>query len=107
VRAAVPPTPTSGRIGRRPTFGILSSFPPTPCGLATFTAALARGLTGKGSDVRVVRVADDGSLSSDRVIGDLVNGSPASVAASTDLLNQCDVALVQHEYGLFGDRRGY
>jgi glycosyltransferase involved in cell wall biosynthesis len=106
VRAAVPPTPTSGQFGRRPTFGILSSFPPTPCGLATFTAALARGLTGKGSDVRVVRVADDGSLSSDRVIGDLVNGSPASVAASTDLLNQCDVALVQHEYGLFGGRDG-
>jgi glycosyltransferase involved in cell wall biosynthesis len=74
--------------------------------LATFTAALARGLTGKGADVRVVRVADVHSLSTDPVIGELVNGSPASVAASAELLNQCDVAIVQHEYGLFGGRDG-
>jgi glycosyltransferase involved in cell wall biosynthesis len=106
VRVAAPPIVPYGRFGPRPSFGILSSYPPTPCGLATFTAALARGLTGKGADVRVVRVADDHSLSPDPVIGELVNGSPASVAASAELLNQCDVAIVQHEYGLFGGRDG-
>jgi glycosyltransferase involved in cell wall biosynthesis len=59
-------------------------------------------LCANGSDVSVVRVAD-GSLSSDpRVIGELVNGSARSVAATSALLNESDVAVVQHEYGLYG-----
>jgi hypothetical protein len=83
-------------------FGILSTYPPTPCGLATFSAALSKGLCANGSDVSVVRVAD-GSLSSDaRVIGELVNGSAASVAATSELLNESDIAVVQHEYGIYG-----
>jgi len=63
---------------------------------------LSEGLCAKGSDVSVVRVAD-GSLSSDpRVIGELINGSAASVAATAELLNQSDIAIVQHEYGIYG-----
>ncbi|WP_442931519.1 glycosyltransferase [Mycobacterium sp. 050128] len=90
-----------GRCG--PTsFGILSTYAPTPCGLATFSAALSEGLHANGSDVSVVRVAD-GSLSSDaRVIGELVNGSATSVAAASELLNESDIAVVQHEYGIYG-----
>jgi polysaccharide biosynthesis protein PslF len=83
-------------------FGILSTYPPTACGLATFSAALSEGLCANGSDVSVVRVAD-GSLSSDaRVTGELVNGSAASVAATSELLNESDIAVVQHEYGIYG-----
>ena len=85
-----------------PSFAVLTTYPPTPCGLATFGAALSEGLCAKGSDVSVVRVAD-GSLSSDpRVIGELINGSAASVAATAELLNQSDIAIVQHEYGIYG-----
>ena len=97
-----PILPSVGPLGRAPSFGILSSYPPTPCGLATFTAALADGLSANGAEVSVVRVADDSTCSADRVIGELVNGSPASVAASAELLNQYDVAVIQHEYGIFG-----
>jgi hypothetical protein len=39
---------------------------------------------------------------STRVIGELVNGSPASVAACAELLNLSDVAVIQHEYGIYG-----
>jgi len=89
-------------------FGILSSYPPTPCGLATFSAALASGLSTHGSEVNVVQVVDTiGQLSdSDRVIGALVNGSPSSVVASSAALDQSDVAIVQHEYGLYGGTDG-
>jgi len=102
------PKPPVGSIGRGRTVGILSTFPPTACGLATFSAALASGLVANGAEVRVVRIADDdGTLtSSDLVVGELVNGSPMSVAASSDLLNQSDVAVVQHEYGLYGGPDG-
>jgi glycosyltransferase involved in cell wall biosynthesis len=63
---------------------------------------LSEGLCANGSDVSVVRVAD-GSLSSDaRVVGELVNGSATSVAATSELLNESDIAVVQHEYGIYG-----
>lgn len=91
---------------RSPSFGILSTHPPTPCGLATFTAALADGLTKNGADVSVVRVADNSPSSNARVIGELVNGSTTSVAATSELLNQSDVAVIQHEYGIYGGADG-
>jgi glycosyltransferase involved in cell wall biosynthesis len=93
-------------VGRRParipTFGILGTYPPTRCGVATFTAALADGLSTDGADVRLVRIADGSSNTSDRIIGELVNGSPISVALAAELLNRNDVAVIQHEYGLYG-----
>jgi polysaccharide biosynthesis protein PslF len=63
---------------------------------------LADGLSRNGADVSVVRVADGSSSSSDRVIGELNNGSPMSVAESSELLNRTDIAVVQHEYGIYG-----
>jgi glycosyltransferase involved in cell wall biosynthesis len=97
-------------MGRRaadpPSFGILSTYPPTRCGLATFSASLANGLATSGADVSVVRIADGTECASTRVVGELVNGSPASVAASSALLNQSDVAVIQHEYGIYGGADG-
>src|SRR6202034_3596878 len=103
-----PNLPAEGPHGRARSFGILSSFPPTACGLATFTDALATGLAAHNTQVGVVQVIDGpGQTSqSDRVIGELVNGSPRSVAASSDSLNQFDMAVVQHEYGLYGGSDG-
>ncbi len=85
-----------------PSFGILSSYPPTPCGLASFSAALADGLSAGGAEVSIVRVSDGSPTRSGRVVGELVNGSPSSVAACSELLNASDVAIVQHEYGIYG-----
>jgi glycosyltransferase involved in cell wall biosynthesis len=91
---------------RIPSFGILSTYPPTPCGIATFSAALADGLEAKGADVTVVRVADEFSSARVNVIGELVNDSPKSVAECSELLNQSDIAVIQHEYGLYGGSDG-
>ncbi len=89
-----------------PSFGILSTYPPTPCGLATFSSALANGLDTHGADVSVVRVSDGQVSESSRVIGELVNGSSASLGACTELLNKNDVAVIQHEYGIYGGADG-
>jgi glycosyltransferase involved in cell wall biosynthesis len=40
------------------------------------------------------------------VVGELVNGSMRSVAESSDLLNRSEIAVVQHEYGLYGGADG-
>lgn len=87
-------------------FGILSTYPDTPCGLATFSAALGDGLAANGADVAVVRVSDDAPSPDPRVIGQLVNGSPQSVTAATYALNGLDVAVIQHEYGIYGGTDG-
>lgn len=80
---------------------MLTSFPPTPCGLAVFSAGLANGLSAKGSDVSVVRIADGAESTSDTVVAELVNGSSASVTACVELLNQRDVAIIQHNYDVY------
>lgn len=98
-------TPSPSRSGA-PVVGILSTFPPTPCGLATFSAALAAGLVAHGADVRVVRIADEPSPDGPLVVGQLHSGSTASAAACVDLLNECDVVLLQHEYGVYGGADG-
>lgn len=89
-----------------PSFRILSTYPPTQCALARFSAALAHGLAAHGADVGVVQVSDGSRSSSARVVGELVNGSPASVAACAELLNQGDVAVIQHHYGVYGGANG-
>lgn len=40
-------------------YALLSTYPPTQCGLATFAAALVAHLPGPGDQVAVVRVLDE------------------------------------------------
>jgi polysaccharide biosynthesis protein PslF len=93
-------------------YALLSTYPPTQCGLATFSAALSAHLGGLGDQVGVVRVLDEpvpaGSppLAAPEVVHDLVNGSARSAAAAVDVMNGFDVAIVQHEYGIYGGPDG-
>jgi glycosyltransferase involved in cell wall biosynthesis len=86
-------------------YGFLSSAPPTPCGIATFTAALGKTLVGMGSKVSVVRVLDEPT---DRhsdvlpVVGQLIPSNSLTIDSTIKALNRRDVAVVQHEYGLYG-----
>ena len=81
---------------------VLSPYPPTWGGLATFTAAFSEALSGHGVDVSVVRVADDSMPAGGEVVGELVNGSAPSAAKCVDLLNQSDVAVIQYDNGIYG-----
>jgi glycosyltransferase involved in cell wall biosynthesis len=86
---------------------LLSTFPPTQCGLATFTAALLEYLPAPGDRVGVVRVLDEpAGVRPTSVVCDLVNGSAASASAAVDALDDFDVVLVQHEYGIYGGADG-
>ena len=82
-------------------FGMLSTFPPTPCGIATFAAALSAGLIANGAAVDVVRCGNAQDLEDPLVVAALGDGSRAQRALCVDALNATDVAIVQHEYGIF------
>jgi glycosyltransferase involved in cell wall biosynthesis len=86
-------------------YGFLSTYPPTQCGLATFSSALLRHLTppNSGDWSGVVRVVDESDTATSReTVAQLVNGRPLSALRAIDVLNDYDVAIVQHEYGVYG-----
>ncbi len=94
-------------------FGFLSTYPPTRCGLATFTAALATAISRAGDDVcDIVRVDDlvpagpPVNTRDVRVVGDLRPRDPAGLEVAADLLNDTDVVVIQHEYGIYGGPDG-
>jgi glycosyltransferase involved in cell wall biosynthesis len=91
-----------------PAYGFLSSYPPTQCGLAAFTVALRRALTSDGDhQANVVQVADTSIFKSPpEVVAHLRRGHTESISAAAEALNRHDVAIVQHEYGIYGGTDG-
>ena len=87
-------------------FGILSTFPPTACGIATFSAALAAGLVATGGTVDVVRCGVTPAMEDPLVLASLDDATPDRVAAAVDVLDRTDVAIIQHEYGIYGGPDG-
>ncbi len=90
------------------TYGFLSTYPPTQCGLATFNAALASHLNAAGG-AGVVRLLARDNLSggidlnsaAPRVVHTWHVDNPGGWPAAADALNRFDVAVVQHEYGIY------
>ena len=85
-------------------FGFVSTFPPTQCGLATFTAALRGALLHSTTDEGwVVRLVDaPAEPPGDEVVAQLIAGDSASLRRAAARLNLCDVVIMQHEYGVYG-----
>ena len=93
---------------RMPSIAILSTFPPTQCGLATFADALAGGLQAVGVDeLGVIDVSEGSAGSSDqRVVAHLVPHSANSRLNVARQINSYDYLLIQHEFGIFGGADG-
>ncbi len=98
---AVPPVlrPTSR-------FGILSTFPPTECGIATFSAALATGLIANGASVDVVRCGVTPPLEDASVSASLRGDFGSAMSSPVEVLNSTDVVIIQHEYGIYDGADG-
>ena len=83
-------------------FGFLSSYPPTQCGLATFTAALRTEIAAAGHDTAVVRVLERPDVVMGAgVVHHMLHGRPGNVVKAASALNVFDVVVVQHEYGIY------
>lgn len=90
--------------------GFVGTYPPTRCGIASFTASLARAMAQPGSAARVGVVAcvDQAGVIARpaEVVAELVPGSAASRSAAARRLDTFDVVVVQHEFGIFGGDDG-
>src|SRR5688500_2817234 len=90
-------------------YGFLSTYSPTECGLATFTAALVAELrrAAPTGQVGVVRVVDrPQQRTSADVVHHLVTSSPGGEAEAAAILDGFDAVVVQHEYGIYGGPDG-
>jgi glycosyltransferase involved in cell wall biosynthesis len=90
--------------------GFVSTYPPTVCGLATFTAALRGAMAeerGSVEDLEVVSLGES-RLENSRpeVAFQHVNGDRASLQQAARILNQHDIVFLQHEYGIYGGPDG-
>lgn len=99
--AAPPPAAARARLG------LLGTYPPTQCGLATFSAALHSELARTNPEVGIVRVVDrPESHPGPEVVAHLVNGSADSARAAVRTLDAYDAVVIQHEYGIYGGPDG-
>ncbi len=89
------------------TYGVLGTYPPTQCGLATFSAALVKALRSDDDGVEVVALVDsiDSAFPAD-VSHQWVRGEPGGDSRAAARLNLNDIVIVQHEYGIFGGLDG-
>jgi glycosyltransferase involved in cell wall biosynthesis len=93
-----------------PRVGLVGTYPPTRCGIATFNASLADAITTATPQCRIGVVACvDGRpppRDSSAVVAELQSGSADSRAAAAAALADFDVAIVQHEFGIYGGPDG-
>lgn len=89
--------------------GVVGTYPPTVCGVGTFTANVAAALAapGTGWACEVVRVmAEDESRRPGGERQQWVAGDRGSLESAAETLNGADIVLIQHEYGIFGGADG-
>jgi polysaccharide biosynthesis protein PslF len=90
--------------------GFVSTYPPTVCGLATFTAALRGAMAderGSKEGLGVVSLGDARpEKSRPEVILQHVNGDRSSLKRAIRVLNRHDIVFFQHEYGIYGGPDG-
>ncbi len=88
-------------------YGVLSTYPPTQCGLATFSSALVQSLRSPKDVVGVVDIVDvGGAPRRPEIRHQWVRGQEGGAEAAAARLNGFDVVIVQHEYGIFGGPDG-
>lgn len=100
------PVADQGGVARVHSYGILSTFPPTACGIATFSAALAAGLVALGATVDVVRCGEAEEVEDPSVVAAFDADGAGALEGAVGALDRVDVAVVQHEYGIYGGPDG-
>lgn len=95
---------------RNASIGFVSTYPPTVCGLASYTASLVSAIARDRRSrfgLGVIDLSDNSrrSTSPDVVFHHRV-GDASSLATAARVLNTYDAVSIQHEFGIFGGTDG-
>src|SRR3954451_9200870 len=99
---------TRTRIGSVQTVALVGSYVPRQCGIATFTKDLRDAIAEEVGDAQATVLALDDTTAGyaypPEVRLQVAQHRQADYAMAADLLNinRIDVAVIQHEYGLYG-----
>lgn len=88
------------------TLAMVSTYAPTRCGIARFTASLANGLRRWGREVNVVRLIQEGDVRCGDAFLEIDPGDDADIARARAILAGHGGVIVQHEFGIFGPEDG-
>jgi glycosyltransferase involved in cell wall biosynthesis len=92
-----------GSASRQLRVGVVGTFPPRQCGLATFTADVAASLRAAGAQVVIAALVDHVDGVTPGATYTLMQTSEDSARQVAMLLStDVDVVLVEHEFGIFG-----
>jgi polysaccharide biosynthesis protein PslF len=79
---------------------MLSTYPPTQCGIATFAKSLSDAMAAAGHDVNIVSVGSRGRPQPNPVVVAEHRGSQ-DLPRTASVLNSHDAVVVQHEFGIY------
>lgn len=90
--------------------GLVSTFPPTRCGIGRFASSLVASLTtiDPSLAIEVIRLecTKDSRVARGEVVMEVDPNSDVGTRAAVRHLNRCTVALIHHEYGIYGANDG-
>lgn len=102
--------PWKPRAGRGLRVGMVGTYPPTECGIASFTANLRQAIAEARPswELPVVRLTEAGEHPGLEAPVEALwaAGEGQGLRDAARVLNGCDAVLLQHEYGIFGGRDG-
>lgn len=84
-----------------PRIAMVSTYPPTRCGIATFARSLGDAMTAAGTDVDIIALGSD--------ISDGVRHAhegPQDLPMTSQVLSQYNVVVLQHEFGIYAGPDG-
>jgi glycosyltransferase involved in cell wall biosynthesis len=101
---------TPNRSDNEVTVGMVSTFPPTRCGIARFASTFIEAMSSTYPNIRfeVVRLRRWGEVpfAARPVVMEIDPNIPVSIRAAARRLGRYDVAIVQHEFGIYGEDDG-
>ena len=93
-----------------PRIGFVSTYQPTNCGIATFSASLMSAInTMSAYSTKIVRLVEKESdirVMTPEVIATIIAGNSSSITRAATELNKMDVVMIQHEFGIYGGEDG-
>jgi glycosyltransferase involved in cell wall biosynthesis len=84
---------------------MLSTYPPTQCGIATFARSLAGSMARTGPEVSIIDVRRNTYENSNPIVV-AAHRSNRDLQRTAHVVNSHDVAIIQHEFGIYGGRDG-